>query len=47
MTAELHGPAGTTVERAVTPLSAYGQRRRLARLGALAEYVHRWAPARA
>ena len=47
MTAELRGPAGATVERAVAPLSAYGQRRRLARLGALAEYVHRWAPARA
>jgi hypothetical protein len=46
MTAELRGPAGAAVERAVAPLSAYGQRRRLVRLGALAEYVHRWAPAR-
>jgi hypothetical protein len=46
MTAELRGPAGDTVERVVVPLSAYGQRRRLERLGALAEYVHRWAPAR-
>jgi hypothetical protein len=35
------------VERGVAPLSAYGQRRRLARLGALAEYIHRWAGARA
>jgi hypothetical protein len=46
MTAELGGPAGGIVERAVAPLSAYGQRRRLARLGALAEYLHRWTPAR-
>jgi Polyketide cyclase / dehydrase and lipid transport len=46
MTAELRGPAGETVERVVAPLSAYGQRRRLARLAALAEYLHRWAPAR-
>jgi hypothetical protein len=43
MTAALHGPAGAGVERVVAPLSAYGQRRRLARLAALAEYVHRWA----
>ena len=43
MTAQLHGPAGAVVEGAVAPLSALGQRRRLARLGALAEYVHRWA----
>jgi hypothetical protein len=46
MTAELSGPAGGTVERAVAPLSAYGQRRRLERLGALAEYLHRWAESR-
>ena len=46
MTAQLSGPAGGTVERAVAPLSAYGQRRRLERLGALAEYVHRWAAVR-
>jgi Polyketide cyclase / dehydrase and lipid transport len=46
MTAELTGPAGSTVERAVAPLSAYGQRRRLERLAALAEYVHGWAGAR-
>ena len=43
MTARLAGPVGTLVERAVAPLSAYGQRRRLERLGALAEYVHRMA----
>jgi Polyketide cyclase / dehydrase and lipid transport len=45
MTAQLDGPAGGLLERGVAPLSAYGQRRRLERLGALAEYVHRWAPA--
>jgi hypothetical protein len=47
MIAQLHGPAGALVEEVVAPLSAYGQRRRLARLGALAEYVHRWASVRA
>ena len=41
MTAALSGPAGARVERVVAPLSAYGQRRRLERLGLLAEYVHR------
>ncbi len=46
MTARLAGPAGGLVERGVAPLSAYGQRRRLERLGALAEYLHRWAGAR-
>jgi hypothetical protein len=46
MTAELTGPAGASVERIVAPLSAFGQRRRLERLGALAEYLHRWAGAR-
>ena len=47
MTAELTGPAGALVERGVAPLSAYGQRRRLARLAALAEYLHgRRAPGR-
>jgi hypothetical protein len=40
MTAELSGPVGPLVERAVAPLSAYGQRRRLARLAALSEYLH-------
>ena len=45
MTARLDGPAGGLLERGVAPLSAYGQRRRLERLGALAEYVHRWAGA--
>jgi hypothetical protein len=47
MTAQLSGPAGALVERGVAPLSAYGQRRRLARLGALAEYVHRLGAVRA
>ena len=46
MTAQLAGPAGSLVEHAVAPLSGYGQRRRLERLGALAEYVHRWAGVR-
>jgi hypothetical protein len=45
MTARLHGPGGGLLERGVAPLSAFGQRRRLERLGALAEYVHRYAPA--
>jgi len=43
MTARVHGPAGAVVQTAVGPLSAYGQRRRLARLAALAEYLHRRA----
>jgi polyketide cyclase/dehydrase/lipid transport protein len=46
MTAQLRGPAGAAVERVVAPLSAYGQRRRLERLAALAEYVHGWSDAR-
>ncbi|HXV93259.1 MAG TPA: SRPBCC family protein [Pseudonocardia sp.] len=41
MTAALAGPAGAAAERVIAPLSAYGQRRRLARLGMLAEYLHR------
>ncbi len=45
MTAQLTGPAGAVVEQLVSPLSAYGQRRRLARLAALAEYVHHHATA--
>jgi uncharacterized protein YndB with AHSA1/START domain len=43
MTATVAGPVGGVAERAVQPLSAYGQRRRLARLGTLAEYLHRRA----
>jgi hypothetical protein len=43
MTAQLTGPAGAVAERLVAPLSAYGQRRRLARLAALAEYLQRRA----
>lgn len=46
MTAQLDGPAGGLLERGVAPLSAYGQRRRLARLATLAEYLHRWSGAR-
>jgi hypothetical protein len=46
MTARLTGPAGGTVERVVAPLSSYGQRRRLERLGLLAEYLHHRADAR-
>ncbi len=41
MTARVSGPAGAVLERLVAPLSALGQRRRLARLAALAEYLHR------
>lgn len=43
MTAEVSGPAGALVQAAATPLSAYGQRRRLARLAALSEFLHRRA----
>lgn len=39
--ARLSGPASRTLERLVAPLSAYGQRRRLARLASLAELVER------
>lgn len=40
-TAEVHGPAARWVERLVGPLSAFGQRRRLQRLGLLAERLAR------
>ena len=43
MTAAVSGVVGGLVTTAVAPLSALGQRRRLARLGALAEYLHRRA----
>jgi hypothetical protein len=43
MTAQVSGPAGALVETVAAPLSAYGQRRRLARLAALAEFLHRRA----
>ncbi|MCY7341170.1 MAG: SRPBCC family protein [Pseudonocardia sp.] len=43
MSAMVTGPAGRLVQGAVGPLSAYGQRRRLARLALLAEYLHRRA----
>ena len=39
-TAQVEGPAGSLVTRVAAPLSALGQRRRLARLGALAELLH-------
>lgn len=39
MTAQVTGPVGAAVEAGVGRLSAYGQRRRLTRLAALAEYV--------
>lgn len=42
-TAQLHGPAGDVLERLVTPLSALGQRRRMARLTRLAELLERRA----
>lgn len=47
MTAQVSGPAGSAVEAGIGWLSAYGQRRRLARLGALSEYVSRRAAATA
>ncbi|MEM7349217.1 MAG: SRPBCC family protein [Acidobacteriota bacterium] len=40
-TAELQGPAAGLLERLVAPISAFGQRRRMARLAALAELVDR------
>ena len=43
MTADVSGLVGGLVSTAVGPLSAFGQRRRLARLGTLAEYLHRRA----
>lgn len=43
MTASVTGPAGFVVQQLVGPLSAFGQRRRLARLAALSEYLHRRA----
>ena len=43
MTAEVTGPAGPLVQAVVSPLSAFGQRRRLTRLAALAEFLDRRA----
>ncbi len=43
MTAHVSGPVGALVQAVATPFSAYGQRRRLARLAALSEYLHRRA----
>lgn len=40
-TAELRGPAATILERLVAPISARGQRRRIARLIQLAELLDR------
>jgi len=40
-TARVEGPAGPLVTRLAAPLSAFGQRRRLARLAALARLVAR------
>lgn len=42
-TAELRGPAAEVIERLVAPISALGQRRRMARLARLAEFVERHA----
>lgn len=43
MTATVSGPAGPVVTQVVGPLSAFGQRRRLARLALLSEFLHRRA----
>jgi len=43
--AQVVGPLGAMLTRVAAPLSALGQRRRLARLAALAEYEARRAPA--
>ncbi len=40
-TARLNGPASALIERLVAPLSALGQRRRIARLAGLAELIER------
>jgi hypothetical protein len=39
--ARLSGPASSIIERVVAPVSAYGQRRRMARLARLAELIER------
>lgn len=39
-TAAVTGPLGAVVQRLAAPLSALGQRRRLARLATLAEWLH-------
>jgi hypothetical protein len=39
--ADLSGPAADQLERLVAPLSAFGQRRRMARLARLAELIER------
>jgi hypothetical protein len=41
--AELCGPAAGLIERLVAPLSAFGQRRRMARLARMAELIERHA----
>jgi Polyketide cyclase / dehydrase and lipid transport len=43
MTSEVSGLVGSLFTTAVGPISGFGQRRRLARLGTLAEYLHRRA----
>jgi hypothetical protein len=43
MTSTVSGLVGGLATVAVSPLSSFGQRRRLARLGTLAEYLHRRA----
>jgi len=40
-TATVTGPARALVQRLAAPLSAFGRRRRLERLGLLAERLHR------
>jgi uncharacterized protein YndB with AHSA1/START domain len=45
-TAEVEGPAGALLTALARPLSALGQRRRLARLAALAEWRAQGAPQR-
>ncbi len=37
--ARLHGPLASQIERAVAPLSAFGQRRRMRRLSRLGEFM--------
>ena len=44
LTARLEGPAARFLERLVTPVSALGQRRRIARLVELAELIDRRSP---
>ena len=44
--AQLHGPLASQIERVASPLSRFGQRRRMRRLSTLGEYIEKQAWAR-